>query len=237
MVQLYSISTIFSFTFSGALSPMYWKQGVRRNKRLNLRMYNQPASHRVRTHVMTHLRRHHFNQLIQKSVLSDFVMKPPPAVLHTRLQHLHAKHSTWMVQCRTNRKTACWHLQCGRSYSLLSAPEVPPILVVSGFCGRAELQLSEDCKKKLQVKECSWAEPSFSKKCISDIPLQLLVDLVTEANDVLPVLLSVWWMGGFICCRKTSIVWYTYLNWCTSVVRCNDELIIKQKINCLREIL
>lgn len=36
-----------------------------------------------------------------------------------------------------------------------------------------------------------------------DVPFQFLVDLITEANDVLPILLPVCWMGGFICYRKT----------------------------------
>lgn len=35
---------------------------------------------------------------------------------------------------------------------------------------------------------------SISKK----VPLKLLVDLIAEAYDVLPVFLSVCWMGGFI---------------------------------------
>lgn len=34
---------------------------------------------------------------------------------------------------------------------------------------------------------------------------QFLVDLITEANDVLPILLPVCWMGGFIIrMRKTG---------------------------------
>lgn len=35
---------------------------------------------------------------------------------------------------------------------LLSELEELPIPEVSGFCGRAELQLSEDCKKKIQIQ-------------------------------------------------------------------------------------
>lgn len=76
---------------------------------------------------------------------------------------------------------------------LLSEPAELPILVASGFCARAEVQLSEGCNRKLEMRENSFLrqlrEVVWEK--ITDVPFQLLVDLITEAYDVLPVLLSV----------------------------------------------
>lgn len=93
---------------------------------------------------------------------------------------------------------------------LLSEPEELPILVASGFCGRAEAQLSEDCKRNDEKVFFSEGFKRKKKEHLTDIPFQLLVDLITEAYDVLPVLLPVCWMGGFICQRERDI----YTMWC-----------------------
>ena len=145
-----------------------------------------------------HLWRHDFYQLIQKSVFSNFIMKPSPAVLHARFQYLRTK-SLRLSVCFSR----CLLTYTELKFFLLSKPEEPPILVASGFCGRGELRLFGDCKRKFQVRNVFWGSSQnvwvFFGKHFADIPFQLLVDLVAEAYDVLPVLLSVSWMGGFIC--------------------------------------
>ena len=99
----------------------------------------------------THLRRHNFYQLIQKSVFSDFIMKPSPAVLHARFQNLRTK-SLRLGVCFSRRLLTYFELK----YFLLSEPEELPILVASGFCGRGELQLFGDCKRKFLVRNIFW---------------------------------------------------------------------------------
>lgn len=61
-------------------------------------------------------------------------------------RHHHAWFSSWETRLLANILV---------THFLLSEPEEPPILVASGFCGRAELQLFEDYKKKLQMREKS----------------------------------------------------------------------------------
>lgn len=131
-------------------------------------------------------------------------MKPSPTVLHTRLQYL-CKKKRQQKNKHLRKQKSCLLTSMWVKYFLQSEPEVLPILVVSGFCGRAVSRLSEDCKKKIPDEKLFFffflGDNIF--KYITDIPLQFLVDLITEAYDVLPVLLSVCWMGGFICHTKT----------------------------------
>lgn len=64
---------------------------------------------------------------------------------------------------------------------------------------------------KLRIKSCSFPQNSFFNKtswCSLDSfgyePFKFFIDLITEANNILPIFLSIQGVGGFVWLKRKS---------------------------------